>query len=401
MKTVKKKLGLFARLGTTAAVLLFSQQALAVGTDPGVTVSNSASVDYEVNSVAQAPINTTPVDFLVDRRVDFTVTRMGGALTPTNVGDTATDVPTASNFLDFYVTNLSNGTLDFNLAFAQLVTADGVIYGVSTEDSGTTTGGGGDDVDMANVRIRVSTAIDPSGSPGTGPEPTLADNITVIDDLPEDESIRVRIYADTPGLLSNGDIAGLRLLVTAAAPNAAPLPGDPAEGTALVEDLGADNPAEVDNVFANGDGADVNGNATENDIDGFVISSAALGVAKAAEVTDDPFGGVAPNAKAVPGATITYTITLDNSTGGVDATAVAISDLLQVAEVAIVEAGGIATVTLTPSVGAPSTCDAETNGVDGNGDGCVYDATADTLDVTGLTVPAGESLDVSFQVNIL
>ena len=189
--------------------------------------------------------------------------------------------------------------------------------------------------------------------------------------------------------------------MTAAAPNAVPLPGDPAEATALDEDTGADVAGEVDNVFANASGADGSGNATENATDGFLISSAALGVTKAAQVTDDPFGGVFPNAKAVPGATITYSITLDNSTGGVDATAVSISDLLQVAEVAIVEAGGIATITLTPSVGAPSTCDAETNGVDGNGDGCVYDATADTLDVSNLSVPATQSLVVSFQVTIL
>lgn len=402
MKTVKKKLGLFARLSTTAVVLLFAQQALAVGTDPGVTISNSASVDYDVNSVAQATINSAPVDFLVDRRVDFTVTSMGVALAATNVGDTATDVPAASNFLDFYVTNLSNGTLDFNLDFAQMIFAEGDIYGIGTEDTGTTTGGGGDDVDMANVRIRVSSALDPAGvgNEGTGPEPALGDP-TLIDDLPEDRSIRVRIYADTPGLLANLDIAGLRLLVTAAAPNAVPLAGDPAEGTALDEDTGVDVPGEVDNVFANASGADGAGNATEDAIDGFLISSAALGVTKAAEVTDDPFGGAFPNAKAVPGATITYLITLDNSTGGVDATAVSISDLLQVAEVAIVETLGVATVTLTPSVGPVTTCDAETNGIDGNGDGCVYDATADTLDVSGLTVPATQTLVVSFQVNIL
>ena len=404
MKTLARKLGLMARLSIMTAGLLLVQQSLAAGTDPGVTISNSATVDYEVNGVGQPTETSTAADFLVDRRVAFDVTRMGVALTPTDAGDTATDVPAASNFLDFYVTNLSNGVLDFNLAFEQLLDIDGDIYGGGTADSGVAPAGGGDDVDMANVRIRVASALDPAGAPGTGPEPTLADNITAIDDLPEDRSIRVRIYADSPGTLANLDISGLRLLATAAAPNAVPLPGDPAEGTNLDEDLGNDVPGEVDNVFVNA--ADGNGNATESDIDGFLVSSAELTVAKSAVVTDDPFGGTAPTAKAVPGATITYTVTIDNTSGGVDATSVAISDLIQVLEVALVESApgsGVATITLTPSVGAPTTCNADLDGTDDTPapDGCVFDAVPNTLEVTGLTVPAGQSLDVSFDVTIL
>lgn len=406
MKTVMKNLGPMMRLGVTAIVLLMTQQAMALGTDPGVTISNTASVDYEVNGTGQPTETSNAASFLVDRRVAFDVARMGGALTPTDAGDLATDVPAASNYLDFYVTNLSNGALDFNLAFEQLLASDGDIYGGGTADTGVAPAGGGDDVDMGNVRIRVASGLDPAGAPGTGPEPTLADNITAIDDLPEDRSIRVRIYADTPGTLTNLDISGLRLLATAAAPNAVPLPGDPAEGTNLLEDTGADVPGEVDNVFVNA--ADGNGNATESDVDGFLVSSADLTVAKTAIVSDDPFGGVAPNAKAVPGATITYTITIDNTAGGVDATNVAISDLIQVLEVVLVESApgsGVSTITLTPSVGAPSTCNADLDGTDDTPapDGCVFDPATnpDTLEVTGLTVPAGQSLDVSFDVTIL
>ncbi len=403
MKTPKRSLRLMMRLGATAVALLITQSALAAGTDPGVTISNTASVDYEVNGVGQPTEPSNAATFLVDRRVAFSVDRMGVALTPTEAGELAVDVPAADNYLDFYVTNQSNGVLDFNLAFEQLLASDGDIYGGGTADTGVAPAGGGDDVDMANVRIRVASALDPAGAPGTGPEPTLADNITSIDDLPEDRSIRVRIYADTPGALANLDISGLRLLATAAAPNAVPLPGDPAEGTNLTEDTGADVPGEVDNVFVN---AAIGGNAVESAIDGFLVSSADLTVGKIAVVTDDPFGGVAPNAKAVPGATITYTITIDNTSGGVDATSVAISDLIQVAEVALVESApgsGISTVTLTPSVGAPSTCNADLDGTDDTPapDGCVFDATPDTLEVTGLTVPQGQSLDVSFDVTIL
>lgn len=394
MKTASKQLGLLVRLGLCTASLLISQHAIAAGTDPGVTISNTATIDYEVNGAGQPTETSNAADFLVDRRVDFTVTRLGSALTPTDVGDTGV-------FLDFLVSNVSNGTLDFNLAFAQLITADGDIHAVGTADTGTTTGGGGDDVDMNNVTISVSAAADTVFGSADGPDPAFG-GPTSIDDLAEDSSIRVRLYADTPGDLANLDIAGLRLLATAAAPNAVPLPGDPAEGVNLVEDTGAENPAEVDNVFANASGADASNNATESERDGFIVSSADLTVAKAAVVTDDGFGTAAPNAKAIPGATVEYSITLDNTTGAVDVTNLSISDTIQVAEVALVElVAGEATITLTPSVGAPTTCVAETNGTDGNTDGCVFDETPDVLRVSGLTVPAGQSLVVSFEVNIL
>lgn len=395
MKTLRNTLGLLARLGIATALLL-GQQAMAAGTDAGVPISNTATVDFEVNGATQPTETSNAADFLVDRRVDFTVQRVGSALTPTNVGDTGV-------FVEFLVTNVSNGTLDFNLAFEQLITADLDIYGAGTDDTGTTTGGGADDVDMANVTISVSTG--PNSAIGTvdGPVPDINDTTPYIDDLAEDTQIRVRLYADTPGDLANLDRAGLRLLATAAAPNAVPLAGDPAEGTNLVEDTGNDVPGEVDNVFANGEGADGNNNATEFDIDGFTVSSAALVVTKSAEVTDDGFGTPAPTAKAIPGATITYTITLDNTGGAVDATAVAIADLITVASVAMSESSpGLSTITLTPSVGAATSCVAELDGVDDTpADGCVFGATPDTLDVTGLTVPAGESLDVSFDVTIL
>lgn len=392
MKTLGNTLGLFARLGISASVLLFGQQAMAVGTDAGVPISNTATVDFLVNGEIQPTETSNAADFLVDRRVDFTVERVGSALTPTNVGDTGV-------FVEFLVTNLSNGTLDFNLLLEQLVTGDGDIYGGGTADTGANLG----DVDMANVTISVSAA--PNSAIGTvdGPDPDILDTTPYIDDLAEDTQIRVRLYADTPGDLANLDIAGLRLLATAAAPNLVPLNGDPAEGTNLDEDTGNDVADEVDNVFANGEGADGNNNATEFDIDGFTVSSADLIVTKAAEVTDDGFGTPAPTAKAIPGATITYTITLDNTAGAVDATAVAIADLITVASVAMSESSpGLSTITLTPSVGAATSCIAELDGNDDTPtDGCVFGATPDTLDVTGLTVPAGESLAVSFDVTIL
>ena len=53
-----------AFLGTSmmAGMLLLSQQALALGTDAGVVVSNQASVDYDVNGQDQTDILSTDVN---------------------------------------------------------------------------------------------------------------------------------------------------------------------------------------------------------------------------------------------------------------------------------------------------------------------------------------------------
>ena len=63
-----------------AAALLWSAAgtASAVGADAGTTVSNTASVVYTVNSVVQPAVVSNAADFVVDRRVDLTVTAVPG-----------------------------------------------------------------------------------------------------------------------------------------------------------------------------------------------------------------------------------------------------------------------------------------------------------------------------------
>ena len=55
MKRVTTSFGRMKRLGSIALVLLFSQQAIAVGTDAGVSIANQAQVDYDVGGNAQEP----------------------------------------------------------------------------------------------------------------------------------------------------------------------------------------------------------------------------------------------------------------------------------------------------------------------------------------------------------
>lgn len=384
MKTATGHPGLFTRLGFGLSVLLLGQYALAVGVDPGVQIDNTALVDYEVNNVGQTQLSSNTASFVVDRRVDFEVVRTNTALTPTNLSDT-------DGFLEFYVKNTSNGTLDFNLSTIQLVTADGDIYGVGTADTGAAPG----DVDMNNVRISVGPDFVADGLEGTGADPLVGTTDPYIDDLPEDFSVRVRIYADTPGALANGDIAGLRLVGIAADPS-----GTTAAPGANLTESGTWNELTVDNVFADTDEDNV-----ETAIDGFVIQSAQIVVTKSAAVISDPINGVSPNARAIPGAIIEYTIEIDNSAGTDSADSISVGDIID-ANVALVEqVAGVSTITIIDNVGGTSTCNAETGGVDSDGDGCVYGlAAATTLTVApnapALSVPATETWRVTFQVEI-
>ena len=392
MKTVLRMPGLFVRLGTMAAVLLLGQQALAAGTDPGVSVDNRATVVYSVGGTLQTGIESSPTGnnlpgvavpgggadttFLVDRRVDFTISQVGGALTQVAPGNNGV-------FVEFYVTNTSNGVLDFVVSPTNLAPAFGDVRGGGTTDSG---------VDMNAIRIAVSAAPDGQpggGAPGDGPIPAdpgtgAAPGATLIDDLPEDDSIRVRIYADTPVTLLNGEIANVLLTASAA---------DPVSSVELLQTPGVDDPTLVENVFANLTGEDPGtGFATETGADGFTVVSAALIVSKAVLVISDDFG----SGKALPNAVLEYTITIDNAGGASDATGVVVTDVVD-SDVTLengVYAGGDNVL-----FGDATTCNAD-DAADTDGDGCSFDVGTGALSITAPDVGLGASMTVQFQVRI-
>ena len=168
----------------------------------------------------------------------------------------------------------------------------------------------------------------------------------------------------------------------------------------LVETPGADDPTLVENVFANASGADGNGNATEAEADGFQAVTADLLVTKAYAVVSDPFG----SGKAVPGAIIEYTITLDNTGGASDAEDISITDLVD-ADVTFVtdayDAGNGENISFD---GGASFCVADA--ADANGDGCSFDAGTLTLGgrdfavLTPIDVAAGATVTVQFRIEI-
>ncbi|MFB3105368.1 MAG: hypothetical protein ACE1ZA_10620 [Pseudomonadales bacterium] len=376
MKTVKRSLGLITRLSILASALLLGQQALALGTDAGVTVSNQASVAYDVGLISQTAIESSPsgnsvpgsgapTTFQVDRRVSFTLIETSGTpTTPVAPGD-------INVIASFTLINTGNAIMDFDLSVADLAAA---VFGNA------------DTTDLVNYRARAG------NGQGAGGVPTLAD-LAWVDELAEEGIVEIYVFADAPVTVLNGEYANIRLTATAADHVLA----DPTPGVLddiLVEDPGVDDPTEIETVFG-----DAGNDGFEEADDSYeIITAAALEITKIATVISDPFG----SGKAVPGAVIEYTITVDNTTGASAATNVVITDLI---DGNVTYQTGVYDVGVTDSdisfdAGA-SFCIADL--ADANTDGCSLDGAGNLVVgsvLLPITVAAGASLTVQFQVLI-
>jgi hypothetical protein len=372
MQIVTNSLGRILRLGITAGALLLGQQALALGTDAGVTVSNQATVAYTVGVLVQTPIESSPTgnatpgagaptQFLVDRRVDFTLIETSGA--PTS--------PVAPNDLNvvasFTLQNNGNAIMDFDLAVADFA---GAVF--TNADS----------TDLGNYRVRAG------NGQGLGGVPTLAD-LPYVDELAEDEFVEIYVFADAPATVLNGQYANIQLTATAADDaGAVATPG--VLDAILVESPGVDDPALIESVFA-----DAGNDGLEQAEDSYeIIAAATLTITKVATVFSDPFG----SGKVLPGAVIEYVVTIDNTTGIVDALGVSLSDTVQVADVELLNGvynAGASNVSFTGG----TFCNAD-DAVDTDGDGCSYDVGTGALVIAVPDVVAGSSMEVRFQVLI-
>lgn len=358
MKLKIGRIGLFLRLGAMAGVLLFGQQAMAIGTAAGTAIDNTVSVDFDVNGVDQADL-TSSVSFVVDRRVDFTLSLVGGALVDVTPGEN-------DAFFDLLLTNDSNSPLDFSLLLDQA--------GV------TTVRGVGDTADMTNAEYAVSADFVADTTP-------LQGGAQFVDELPADEDVIIRIWGDAALALLNGQIAGIQIDATAAEPGTATV-----EGAALVDGV-ANTDLGIENVFA-----DAGNDGVESQTDGFNVISAALAVSKVYNVIAGDLGSGLP----IPGATVEYTITVVNSSA-TDADAVVIDDSIDLdvtLDLNVAAYGGNDVSVVNGATTLP--CDVETNG---DGDGCDLNGVADiqigAADlVGGITVAGNTTLTIQYQVTI-
>lgn len=251
----------------------FSSPAVAVGTAVGTVIENTANVSY---NLAGTPLtlqsNTTTI--IVAERINVITT-----LQSAQVLVSPNDIDRA---LLFVVTNTGNGSEII------LFSIDSVLAG--------------DDFDPLPSSVSIYFDTDASGDFNAGDQayvpgvndPTLA----------ADESISILILNDIPGTVSNGNIGQSQLTATS-------MTGSGAPGT----------------VFAGqGDGG-VNAivgatGGSASDVGEYLVSDVLINVVKTQSVID-PFGGAEPT----PGATLTYTITVDVASAGV-ATASVLRDAI-------------------------------------------------------------------------
>ncbi len=238
-----------------AVALALPAQAEAAGTRAGSTISNTASASFDTGGGTQT-VNSNTVDLRVDELLDVTVDSSDPADVPTTPGAT-------NQLLTFSVTNSGNGEEAFALT--------------------TIANAGGDNYDPVVTQIYIDNG-DGVFDAGTDMLYTPGANDPVLD---PDESIRVFVLATTPGTVVDGNRGIVSL-------NAAAKTGIGAPGTIYAGAGEGGGDAIVGSTGADG-----------RDAGAYVVSAAAVSLVKSAVIVD-PFGGAEP----VPGAEITYTLTV-------------------------------------------------------------------------------------------
>ena len=312
-------------IGLILALAFFvggTQTALAVGTASGVTISNTATVDYDVAGDARSA-SSVAVDFLVDNRVDLTVVN-------TDVGNNVNVTPGAANqVLTFTVTNTGNTTQGYlltvaiptaNIPMGQPAAGDHEIW-IDSNGNGTWDGAPNDTLYTAGTN---AFDLNPNGVIGT------------------DDVRTVFIVSDTPAAAVDGNQDDFRLVAQTTD-----------AGTTTVTTASGAPTAAVDVVFADGAGdSDADRDGQHSDAATYTVVSAALTAAKVIAGVADEFNAY-PNGFSIPGAVVRYQITITNGgAGAVDADTVVVSDPIPANTKLCVAAGTACTAADLPTFAA-------------------------------------------------
>lgn len=279
--------------GLGGATVMAGSSAHAAGTVAGTSITNTASVSYNVGTATMTAPSASAT-FLVDKKVNLTVAQVGSTATQTTAGSTA-------QVTTFTVTNLTNATEDFRLTGDQPLIVP-TNYGI-------------ENFTVSNIHAYVDS--NNNGIYDAG------DTQIFINSLAPDASATVFVVADIPNT-AGASVSYVSLLAVAA---------DVGTGGALGADIvatpltTADSPTTVDIVFADGGGLnDLARNGQARAYDAYQITTAAVSLTKTATVVSDPVNGVI-NPKAIPGATVSYCMIVSN-TGPATATNVVVTDVL-------------------------------------------------------------------------
>lgn len=341
----------------------------AAGTASGTSISNKATISYSVNSVAQDDIESSPsgnttagagngtnTTIVVDNKIALTVASSDGAAVSVAPGS-------AAQVLTFTVTNNGNTVQDYSLSAA----AESGTHLTVT-----------DNFDATGVATYVE-------SGATGGYQSGEDTAIYIDELAADGVATVYIVASIPLSQANGDGALYALLAQTAVGGTAS-----SQGANITTDdvASADNIAVVQTVLTDDDGVatlDINKDGEDSAFGIYSVGAATLTITKTNAVLSDPINSTT-NPKAIPGATVRYTITVANAAGAQAATGVTVVDTIP---------------TNTTYVAASIVNDsvAQTDAADG--DDSDYNITNTGAITASLdTVAAGTSQTVTFDVTI-
>ena len=288
----------------------------ATGVDSGTNITCKATITYDVNSITQDVVESSPTGnttqgagngtdtaFVVDNNVDLTVSTTDVAAVSTTPGAVQAD---GVNVLEFSVQNTGNTVQDYALSATVVATSGATKF--DTED---------DDFDMTSVSVFVE-------SGATAGYQVAEDTGTYVDELAKDTSETVYIVADTPLAALDGQYASYHLLVTTHDGG-----GAASLGGATTETGAPDTPGSVDIAFADGQGSDTGNDAVEDgkhsSQDDYKVGAAIITVTKTSAIVSDPVHGTGANRLALPGAVMRYTIVVTN-TGTSNATSVTIVD---------------------------------------------------------------------------
>lgn len=246
----------------TSALLGFCTAANAAGTPVGTIIENTASVTFDLAG-SPTTILTNTTTLTVIERIDVVATLQSG-----QVLVAASDTGRA---LLFTVTNTGNGSETFTLAIDNAIA--------------------GDDFDPVEAVPAIYFDSDASGDFNAGDQAYTPGSNDPL--LAADESIDIFLVNDIPGGVVNGNIGRSELTATSVTGTGTP-------GTVFA----GQGDGGVDAIIGTTGGEA----ATEGE---YLVSDVQINVLKA-QIVNDQFGGNQP----VPGATITYTITVEVIGGG-------------------------------------------------------------------------------------
>lgn len=375
-------------LGLTALAAPHTAAAANNFTPACTPISNTASVAYKVGTITQTPKTSTKV-ITVGNRIGVKVSRGDTSIVSVTPGQT-------NVVLTFGVTNDGNGTEDFGLAKSNKATGTADPFGGAVNDNF--------DIETTGT-VNVYADVNNNGVYDAG-----VDTATYIDELASDGSKTVFVVGSAIDLAQlNTDVAVYALTATAEKGGTVGSEGA-AETEGALNACAGTAPTVFADLVAGSDDAAKDGKDSIRDA--FKVSAASLTVSKTSAVYSDPATGTgtALNPKAIPGAVVTYTITVSNGSGAATAANVSISDALKTeinnnhvtfntAFDNSADAGGI-NCGAAKGILLDGVCKTNAAG----DDEAEWDQQANPNDkqiiVSGLSIPANGSAVIKFQVTI-